>query len=162
FDERHIYILSEKNALAVNTGEGKFKSYRDDKSFHVSPFNDMQGQYDFVFADIEKTLDIRINIRREGRIVFYSRLWGNPRPLDSTNIGLTIARYPLTAVLSMPRILWQAAKLHYLKRLPVFKKPHPSSPLTIKVAHPRVSEKLAMKMVLKFFTQIKKGLLTIK
>jgi len=161
FDERHLYILDANNSYPARGANDCFLNFRAPKSFHVSPFNDMKGEYDFHMSNIEKSLDIRINIIRQGKVVFNSRLSGEAKALDSKNMAWTILRYPLTATLAMPRILWQAARLHYQKRLPVFKKPHPSSPLTIKAARPKWHERLAFRLVSKFFSRIQNGQLTL-
>jgi cyclopropane-fatty-acyl-phospholipid synthase len=125
FGERHLYLLEG--------GDGFPLQCRCDKQFHVSPFNDMNGRYEFTFSAPEKDLSIGIRLLRHGEAVMDAGMWGQGRPLTSGNLWKTLLRHPLTAGLTMPRILWQAALLHYRHRLPVFKKPDPSSPMTIKV-----------------------------
>ena len=46
---------------------------------------------------------------------------------------MTPRRIPLTAVMTVPRITWQAAILCYRKQLPAFKRSEPHNPMTIKV-----------------------------
>lgn len=154
FGERHLYICDDLDRVR----EGFAGHYAEPKSFHVSPFNDMHGTYDFQFWELGDALDIRIDIVRDGgRKAFLSRLSGRAAALTRANLARTLLRYPLTASLTMPRILWEAAKLHYGKKLPVFTKPNPSSALTIGVASPTWSERMALAATRRFFSGMKVG-----
>ena len=161
FDERHVYILKKDDFFKFNKNSA-FLNTRKNKAFHVSPFNDMEGEYDFYFSDIEKTMDIRINIVKDKKTVFNSRLWGDRQEFSAQNVAKTIFKYPLSAVLSMPRILFQAGKLHYFKKLAAYKKPFPVSEFTIKHAKPSFLERLAMRSVFSFLENIKKGSLSLR
>ncbi|MEQ8213679.1 MAG: DUF1365 domain-containing protein, partial [Smithellaceae bacterium] len=59
FGEKHLYIL--RSPSWVNGDHTA--AYRTEKAFHVSPFNLIEGTYEFFFADISKKLEVRINIR---------------------------------------------------------------------------------------------------
>lgn len=153
FHERHLYILDSSGKPL----KGFESRYTVPKAFHVSPFNDMQGDYDFHFSPLNEHLDIRINILRDGEQVFLSRLWGKARPLTTASLVRLLLRYPLHAALSVPRIYWQAARLHYQRKLPVFPKPHPVSDWTICVAGPTWWERFCMSRVLPFMQRISRG-----
>lgn len=153
FKERHLYILNQ----SLQAG-GKFVAhYTVPKSFHVSPFYDMNFEYDFHFGDLSQELDIRINLLKEGKVDFVSRIYGSAIPLTTANLLKTIMRFPLSAALTYPRILWQAAKLYYLKKLQVYKKPAPSSPMTIRTRMPNLFERFSMRLILNLFKKIKYG-----
>lgn len=124
FGEAHVYVLPADAPMRAR------------KHFHVSPFHDMNGEYAFRFADLGERLDIGIDLQRDGTTTFVSRLWGGARPLSDAQLARLAAGYPLTAALTLPRILWQAFKLHYRKDLPVFAKPEPSSPQTYSATRP--------------------------
>jgi len=156
FGEKHVYFLDDPQSAK----KGFKEHYLVDKDFHVSPFNDMRGQYDFYFSDIRKKLDIRINILREGREVFYSRMWGEAMPMTSENFVGTVLKFPVTAALSMPRILWQAGRL-YLKGLKVYTKPHPRSDWTLRVKAPSLWQRMAMKGVFNWLSGMKVGCLNM-
>jgi cyclopropane-fatty-acyl-phospholipid synthase len=156
YQERHLYMLREGS----EPRPGFRKRYTVPKAIHVSPFNDMKGDYDFHFSDIGDKLDIRLDILRDGRVAFRSRLRGDAVPFTTRNLGVTLLRYPLTASLTMPRILWQAAKLRWLRKLRHRPKPAPSSHLTIRVA-PRPYERWAMKQIFKTFDGFTRGSLTV-
>ena len=154
FDERHIYVVPTREGEAAPAGV-------QPKSFHVSPFNDMEGDYNFKFADIESEFDIKINISKQGKEVFISRLWGEAKPLTSWAMFTTLVRFPFSAALSMPRILWQAAKLRFIKKLPVFTKPAPTSSLTLKPARARWRDRVAMKLVCSVLSKARVGRLVV-
>jgi cyclopropane-fatty-acyl-phospholipid synthase len=124
FGERHLYLLEG--------GAGFPLRRRHDKQFHVSPFNDMSGHYEFEFSKAGDDLDIGIRLVRNGSVVLDAAMWGSGQPLTTGSLWRTVLRHPLTAGLTMPRILWQAALLHFRMKLPVFHKPAPASIMTIK------------------------------
>lgn len=144
FGERHVYILDGKREPSSRF----LAHYRVPKEFHVSPFYDLHGEYDFHFAPIDDKLDIRVNMMKGGKLDFVSRLWGETRELTTKNLLKTLFAYPLSAALTMPRILWQAGKLHYRKKLPVYRKPNPMSRDTIKVKGPSLLQRMGMRFVL--------------
>ncbi len=141
FRERHIYILNDPEEV-----DG-FTRFTSDKVFHVSPFFDRHGQYEFFFSNLQESIDIRINLRRKGKLSLSTRLWGQSQSLTSRNLALALARYPLGTFLTMPRILAQAARLYYNRKLPVFAKPDPASPLTISTAGFSLKERISRRLL---------------
>lgn len=55
----------------------------------------------------------------------YASLTGVGVPLTSGALLSSLLRLPFSLLLTTPRILWQATKLHYSKRLDVFPRPEP-------------------------------------
>jgi cyclopropane-fatty-acyl-phospholipid synthase len=157
FGERHLYVLKNTEAAP----QGFAARYTVPKDFHVSPFNDMKGDYDFFFSALDEKLDVRINIVRDGEVVFRSRQWGASVKLSKAALRRVLLRYPVTAALTVPRITWQAAKLYFGKRLPVFHKPSPQSDTTIRVNPPNFRERLAARIILKAFESIHRGKLEV-
>jgi cyclopropane-fatty-acyl-phospholipid synthase len=155
FKEKHLYILTHPNE------QNSYMRYTVDKEFHVSPFNDMQGEYDFRFHELTESLDIRLDILRDNKKVFQSRLWGKALPLTQANMIRTIVRFPLAPWLTMPRILWQAAKLYYGKKMIVYTKPHPTHTMTIRTAPATGIEKWYISFVLKYLSTLRYGFLQI-
>jgi cyclopropane-fatty-acyl-phospholipid synthase len=129
FGDKHVYVLDQPTSAAG----AQSACYRHPKTFHVSPFNDMQGWYEFRFSPLGDTASIQIDLWREDRPWMMAELRGRARPLTSGTLARTLARYPFTTALTMPRILAQAAVLHFRKRLPVFRRPVPADPWTLRV-----------------------------
>ncbi|HSR88169.1 MAG TPA: DUF1365 family protein, partial [Pontiella sp.] len=124
FGERHLYLLNGGTAFPVQC--------RHEKQFHVSPFNSMEGHYEFSFSEPENNLNIEIRLVRNNAVIMDAAMWGTGKPLTTENLWKTVLRHPFTAGLILPRIIWQAALLHYKMKLPVFHKPAPTSSMTIK------------------------------
>lgn len=155
FRERHVYILTYPEQV------GAFTCFRSSKVFHVSPFFDRNGTYEFWFSDVHEKLDIRINLFRNGKLSLSSHLWGESRPLTSRNLALALTQFPLNAFLTLPRIMTQAARLYYSRKLPVYTKPEPASQLTISTAGFSFREKAARRLLHQRLSLLAKGMLTI-
>ena len=125
FGDRHLYVLDAGGAFPLRCSH--------EKRFHVSPFNDMRGHYEFHFSAPETSIAISIRLVRDGKVVLNTALRGRGRPLDTRSLRSTHLAHPLTPLKTVPRILVQAARLYYGRGLPVFKRPAPDDPMTIKV-----------------------------
>lgn len=78
-------------------------------------------------------MDIWVNLMRDNRIVFLSRVDGGdqaPLPLTVGNVLSVLGRFPLSTMLTMPRIMFEALKLHYLKNMKVYSKPPLATDIT--------------------------------
>lgn len=122
FGERHLYVMEGGRSFPLEC--------RHEKEFHVSPFNDMNGHYEFSFSELGNTLSIEIKLVRNGEVIMDAAMWGTGRPLTTANLWKIVLRHPFTAALTMPRILWQAVLLRFKKKLPVFEKPDRKSTLS--------------------------------
>lgn len=136
FGERHLY-LPEKGNWTPDADDPE--KYYIEKAFHVSPFNNLDGRYEFSFPKPVKELDIRINLIRDGAVAFSARLWGVPVALTSAGLLKTMLRHPVTPHLTKPRIFLQAARLFFGKKLKYHDKPEPVSPMTIKQKQNKIS-----------------------
>lgn len=151
--EKHIYVLNTPQSAP----RGYAVAYRAEKRFHVSPFFPREGEYEFFFSPIADTLDICINYYRDGSLQLATRLRGTCYPLTRRTFLTTVASRPVQAVMTLPRILYQAAILFGKKRLPVYHKPPPADPRTM-VKPPRgMLPRLYMRAVLGVLSAIKKG-----
>jgi cyclopropane-fatty-acyl-phospholipid synthase len=155
FGERHVYIPHKINELAPAFPV----RFTAPKEFHVSPFNDVSGSYEFIFADIRKELNIRLNLYRDSDLTFYAELWGNPLPLTASNQLKTLARHPFIPHLTIPRIYWEAAKLYFLRKLSYYEKPIPMSAMTIRRIPLTLFQKRSMKYILGLLKTISEGYL---
>ncbi len=157
FKEKHLYVLDRDREARP----GFAKRYTVDRAFHVSPFNEIEGQYDFYFSEISDKVDIRIDILRDDQPWFLARLRGEALTMNDPTILKTIVKFPLTAALSIPRIYWQAARLHFQKKLPIISKPHPSSEWTIGIAPATAWERFCVRFVRRFIRNLDNGNLEI-
>ncbi|MCU0554941.1 MAG: DUF1365 family protein [Syntrophales bacterium] len=155
FGEKHLYILRSPG----RAGGDRTATYSTEKAFHVSPFNRIEGTYEFTFADIENALDVRIDIRQAGEIVFEAQLRGAPEPLTAASQARMFFRHPVAPHLSMPRILYEAAKLSFGKKLAYHDKPVPLSPMTIRTNPPTLVQRTCMKTAFDLFGRAERGAL---
>lgn len=151
FDEKHIYVLTN---LKLENG---FYTAEKNKEFHVSPFNDVAGNYQFKFKDLKKELHIEIDLYKDSKLHFKSGLKGKTLTYNRLTLIRTLLIYPLSAVLSMPRILFEAGKLKYQKKLEVYHKPTPTSKNTIGFGRPNFFDRYAKNKLLKIFSGITDG-----
>ena len=128
FGEGHTYVLPRDRSRRGDRLSA-------DKVFHVSPFFDVSGRYEFTLRPPADALDVGIELYRDQRALT-ARLRGTARPLSSSALARTLAAYPFNAALTLPRILWQAGKLHFRRRLPVHTKPEPISARTYRSTRP--------------------------
>jgi cyclopropane-fatty-acyl-phospholipid synthase len=157
FGERHVYVLrdlAERDGLLSPAAEVP-------KAFHVSPYFDMRGEYRFRLADIRRSLDVRIDLVRDGAVALAARLTGEARPLDGATLARTLARHPFDALLTVPRIVAQALWLRFRRRLPWHEKPAPSSPATRVVARPGPLARVARAGVLSALARVREHRLEV-
>ncbi len=157
FGERFLYVLNQPR----EPEPGFLARYTVPKGFYVSPFNDVEGDYDFHFADPRERLDIRIRILDGERVVFRSALKGAKISLTPGNHLGTLMHYPLAAALTVPRIMWQAARLHYRKGLPPVPKPFPAAPTILRAEPPGWLERYCQGLVERFLGLIHTGRLVL-
>jgi cyclopropane-fatty-acyl-phospholipid synthase len=157
FGEMHLYLLH-----CQEPGEGNSQMvFKTDKQFHVSPFFPLQGRYEFHLSAPGDGLDNAIHYYLDDQLVLIARIEGQAVPLTSVRLARTIMLHPARAALTMPRILWQAAKLYWLRRLPVHHKPVPDHAMTIRPVPPSFFDRLGMKMILKFLARLPEGELIV-
>eukprot|EP01122_Echinamoeba_exundans_P002019 TRINITY_DN11985_c0_g1_i1.p1 TRINITY_DN11985_c0_g1~~TRINITY_DN11985_c0_g1_i1.p1 ORF type:complete len:734 (-),score=82.57 TRINITY_DN11985_c0_g1_i1:174-2324(-) len=136
FGERHIYVLPAKSALELDSASSSVYSARfmTNKIFHVSPFNDVSGLYEFKISDLTKRIQVNINqMETESTRVMATYLIGQAPYYEMSDYNLVkmLAKYPVTALLTFPRITIEAFKLHYKLHMRVYAKPPPQSSDTI-------------------------------
>jgi len=159
FGETHLYVLTSPNPQQNSRFHTR---YTVPKEFHVSPFNDRRGDYDFLFGELGERLDIRVNILRDRQVAFLAGITGRGEHFGDSAILRTAFRFPSSVVLNMPRILWQAAKLYYGKGLAVYTKPTPSSAMTIRTSPPALMERIGLRFAKKHFAAMKRGRLILQ
>ncbi len=158
YGERHHYVLKDQLA----GGDSKSARYRTVKAFHVSPFNKVEGEYEFDFSALGQRLDVRIELIREKNKIFEARLAGNYIELNRRNHFKVLLQNPLIPHLSIPRIYWEAIRLNFFRKLTFNPKPVPVSPKTIASRKPTFYLGFARKIVSRHFDRLSEGLVRMQ
>jgi len=158
FGEMHLYLLDLKTA---QERDGQLQ-ISNAKQFHVSPFFARDGRYEFLLSEPQQQLDNQIHYHRDQQLALVARIQGQSQPLTTANLLKTIIRHPLTAALTMPRILWQAARLYWQRRLPVYTKPVPDHQMTIRPVPPTLLDRIGRAFAHKHFSKLQHGSLLLQ
>lgn len=119
FKERHIYLLDSLEAI-------------NQKEFHVSPFNNRQGEYHFSFTHpAAEKLNLRVELHRDGNLVFAAGVIGQWESKDRKSEALCLLRSKLSPWMTLWWIHIQAFILFFIRRLPFYKKPRAEDRHTI-------------------------------
>ena len=105
--ERRTHVLTERS----NVGKGRVKRYRFAKDFHVSPFLDMDYEYDWRFTTPERRLTVHMENVRDGRVEMDATLMLERREISAASLARCLAAYPLMTAQVIGRIYFQALKL---------------------------------------------------
>ena len=121
FGETYAYLLDD-----LEHGPRDVVRSTRSKRFHVSPFQRVEGVYDFTLRPPGGRVVTHIDVRQDGsqERFFDATFAGARRPLTDVSLARTLLRYPLVTLHTIAAIHWQALKL-WLKRVPVHRKPTP-------------------------------------
>jgi cyclopropane-fatty-acyl-phospholipid synthase len=152
FGETHLYVLAP---------EGEQRSFGAGKAFHVSPFFPRRGRYEFTLSEPGEELAVSITYFLDEQPALKASFTGVAQPMTGRNLARMLMRHPLRAVLTAPRIVAQAARLYFRRKLAVYPKPEPASSLTIRQAPPTMLDKLGKWALGRFLRQLDHGQLTL-
>ena len=118
FSESHVYTLNSK-------GEGHKHSIRDShsKEFHVSPFINDYGHYDFYLSLNEQNVSIQIILDQDQNKVMDVMFNAGLLPLNNSNFTKNFLGLLKTVILTEFRILKQAYILYFRNKYKVITKP---------------------------------------
>ncbi|MEE4273724.1 MAG: DUF1365 domain-containing protein [Thermoanaerobaculales bacterium] len=102
--------------------DGETVKHEEDKRFHVSPFQPVDGRYRFRITEPRETLTAHIDVIRDGGRAFDSTLILQRREMSSGSLLRTVARHPHTGLWTLGLIHYQALRL-WLKKAPFHRKP---------------------------------------
>lgn len=123
FGETHNYWLDQRNT-AVNGQAANAVHYRFRKEFHVSPFLQMDCQYQWTFTEPTDSLLIQTNSLRGGQPLFDATLKLEAQEWTARNLHRALLRHPWITAKVIAGIHWQAIRL-WGKRVPVVHHPGP-------------------------------------
>jgi DUF1365 family protein len=119
FGERHSYFCARADHGPI-TAQYTITS---EKIFHVSPFLQREGHYEFVFDIQDKTLDIKIDYyNAQNQKTLLTSLRGDFSALTPASLRQVFWQYPLITLKAIGLIHWQALKI-ILKGIPYVPKP---------------------------------------
>ena len=119
--EQHCYVLGK----SLDEGIGRRHRYRFGKQFHVSPFMDMNVDYDWRFSTPGGRLAVHMENLRGGERFFDATMVMRREEITGASLARVLVRYPLMTMRDIGAIHWQTLRL-WLKRCPFI--PHPRTP----------------------------------
>lgn len=109
--ERHCYVLTDDG----NLGSSRNKRYKFNKEFHVSPFMEMEIDYDWRFMQPDEKLNVHMENRQTtedgNNKVFDATLAMKKLPINGFNLALVLTRFPVMTGKVIISIYYQALKL---------------------------------------------------
>lgn len=126
FGERHCYLLS---GSGDRDGVAWGRTLQARKVFHVSPFCDVQGHYEFRFMRTDDRIVARVDHADEQGPLLHTSVSGRLSALSVASARRALWRMPLMTLGVVARIHWQALQL-WIKRVPFFRKPEPPGAFT--------------------------------
>ena len=107
FGERHKYLLSHADGRAIGADD----LFTSQKVFHVSPFIEVTGHYQFRFAYDAARIGVWINHHDEQGQLLTTSVVGKRSPLTSRALLACFFRYPLVTFKVIGLIHYQALRL---------------------------------------------------
>jgi DUF1365 family protein len=105
--ERHSYVLDKEQ----DVGTGEESRFRFVKSFHVSPFMEMDVDYDWRFSEPGDVLRVQMTNFHKGTRLFVANLDLKRQELNGGNLARMLLSYPPMTMKAIAAIYWQALRL---------------------------------------------------
>ena len=92
-------------------------SDRQVKYYYISPFTDLDNELEFKIQVPDEKLNITIDTLKNGRKFFWSSMTGPRKPLTNANLIWYTIKYPWVTFKVIFLIHWQAAMLHFVRKV---------------------------------------------
>lgn len=124
FNDRHCYISFHDDRRPINPDDW----LRAEKVFHVSPFMDITGYYQFRFVYGEEKIGIWIDYYTADGLMLTTSVAGKRSALTAGSLLRCFFRYPMITLKVISLIHYQALRLWLLKGIRY--RPHPNPPVS--------------------------------
>lgn len=108
--------------LGPSTWDGHQFQRTVTKFFYVSPFVDLDADFEFRLTPPTENLNLHVDDWRKGKKFFLSSLTGIRRPLTDASLLKELAHCPWVTIKVISAIHWQAMRLHFQRKVPYHKK----------------------------------------
>lgn len=122
--ERSTYVLP----AAQSIGGRRALRFQPEKRMHVSPFMQMDIDYDWCFTKPGSRTTVYMANSRDGLRIFDAAMLMNRVEISGYSLARVLTVFPFMTVKVVAAIYWQALKL-WLKRVPFY--PHPDQPIRV-------------------------------
>lgn len=116
--QRHCYLLERRHFAQ------RWRGDKIAKEFHVSPFMEMNMEYQWSISDPDESLSVAIQNHRGGETLLDVVMQLRRRPITGWNLARVLVTYPWITAGIICQIYWQALRL-WLKRVPFVRHPVP-------------------------------------
>ena len=117
--EQHCYVLWSGNQSSHHE-----LAYRHPKEFHVSPFMDMDLEYDWRIMAPHEQFSVHLKTLRDSKCLFDASMQVRRRELSNRSWLTTLVRYPVPAARVLTAIHYEALRI-WLRKCPYY--PHPKT-----------------------------------
>lgn len=118
FKQTHNYMLHKNNFTVIKPSD----VLAADKELYVSPYNTMDGYYEFTFAYDKENFKSVINyFTNDGSQIMNTYMGGQVSDLTNKKILSLLFMYPAMTLLVVARIHWQAVILFFKKVRPTLR-----------------------------------------
>jgi DUF1365 family protein len=102
--EIFCYVLGEEQ----NKGSGKEKKFQISKQFHISPFMDMDINYQWEFIEPRDAVHVLMRSDENGEKIFDAELSMERREITGPVLSRMLIKYPFINIKIVGAIYWQA------------------------------------------------------
>ena len=117
--EQYCYVFPDE----MNCSTDPWQRYRFKKDFHVSPFMDMDIDYEWAFLKPSDRIQVHMQNFEKDRKLFDATLYLKRIEMTGPALSRVLIKYPLITLQVVMKIYWQALKLR-MKGAVFY--PHPS------------------------------------